>query len=216
WATFPGGNPFPVVLNKNITFATGGTFLINSPKMPNTQVNSWNLTVQKQLGSSWLLSASYIGNKAAHRWELLTGNPVQYIPGTCAAGQYGLTAAGPCSSTATANYLARRLFTSINPTAGQYIGPLDYYNTGLTSSYNGMTASVQRRFSNGLTGQANYTWSHCLSTDRQNYGGGTPNAGNGLLFPNNAAADKGNCLFDRRQIFNATAVYKVQKFANNT
>jgi Carboxypeptidase regulatory-like domain/TonB dependent receptor len=216
WATFPGGNPFPVNLNKNITFATGGTFLVNSPNMPNTQVNSWNLTVQKQFGTSWLFSASYIGNEAAHLWGLITGNPVQYIPGTCAAGQYGLTAAGPCSSTTTANYLARRQFTSINPTAGQYIGPLDYYDTGLTSSYQGMTTSIQRRLSNGFTGQANYTWSHCLSTDRQNYGGGTPNAGNGLLFPNNAAADKGNCLFDRRQIFNATVVYQVPKFANKT
>ncbi len=215
WATFPGGSPFPFTLNKNIVFATGGSFLINTPNEKNTSVNSWNLTVQKQLGSSWLLSASYIGNEAAHLWELITGNPVQYIPGTCSAGQYGLTAAGPCSSTATANYLARRLFTSLNPAAGQYIGPLDYYDTGLTSSYNGLTASVQRRFTKGFTAQANYTWSHCLSTDRQNYGGGTPNVGNGLLLPNDAAFDKGNCTFDRRQIFNATAVYQVPKFANS-
>ncbi len=186
WQTFPGGNPFPVNLNKNITFATGGTFLINSPHMPNTQVNSWNLTVQKQLGSSWLLSASYIGNEAAHLWELQAGNPVQYMGiGPCVLPIVG--AQTVCSTTTTANYLARRLFSSINPTAGQYIGPLDYYDTGLTSSYNGLTASVQRRFSKGVTAQANYTWSHCLSDDRQNYGGGTPNAGNGLLYTNNAA-----------------------------
>jgi hypothetical protein len=215
WATFPGGNPFPVNLNKSITFATGGTFLINSPHMPNTQVNSWNLTVQKQLGSSWLLSASYIGNEAAHLWELNAGNPVQYMgTGPCTLPIVGAQAV--CSTTATLNYLARRLFTSQNATAGQYIGPLDYYDTGLTSSYNGLTASVQRRFTRGFTAQANYTWSHCLSTDRQNYGGGTPNAGNGLLYINNAALDKGNCSFDRRQIFNATAVYQVPKFENKS
>ena len=214
WSTFPGGNPFPVNLNKNIVFATGGTFLINSPHMPNTQVNSWNLTVQKQLGSSWLLSGSYIGNEAAHLWELNAGNPVQYMgTGPCTLPIVGAQAV--CSTTATLNYLARRLISGINPAAGQLIGPLDNYDTGLTSSYNGLTASVQRRFSKGFTAQANYTWSHCLSDDRQNYGGGTPNAGNGLLFINNAALDKGNCSFDRRQIFNGTVVYQVPKFANS-
>ena len=64
WATFPGGNSFPVVLNKNIVFASGGSFLVNNSNQKNTAVNSWNLTVQKQVGSSWLFSGSYIGNEA--------------------------------------------------------------------------------------------------------------------------------------------------------
>ncbi len=41
---------------------------------------------------------------------------VVYIPGTCAAGQYGL--AGNCSSTA--NYANRRTLQLLNPTWASY------------------------------------------------------------------------------------------------
>ena len=43
---------------------------------------------------------------------------------------------------------------------------------------------------------------------------GTPNVGTGLLNSADANFDRGNCTFDRRQIFNATAVYQVPKFEN--
>jgi hypothetical protein len=172
------------------------------------------LTVQKQLGSSWLLSGSYIGNEAAHLWELRSGNPVQYLGlGPCTLPIVGFQPV--CSTTSTLNYLARRVFSSINPVAGKYIGVLDYYDDGLTSSYNGMTLSAQRRLAKGVSAQANYTLSHCISDDRENYGGGTPNGGIGELLLNNRAFDKGNCTFDRRQIFNLTAVAQVPRFSNH-
>ena len=38
-----------------------------------------------------------LGNHIIHVWNAVELNPAEYIPGNCAAGQYGLTAAGPCT-----------------------------------------------------------------------------------------------------------------------
>jgi hypothetical protein len=48
----------------------------------------------------------------------------------------------------------------------------------------------------------NYTWSHCIST----YDFGGELAGNNYQDPNNRAAEKANCNFDRRHIFNLSVV----------
>src|SRR6266566_1745639 len=66
---------------------------------PNMQVTQWNLSLQKQVGTDWLVSASYLGNETTHLFSTQHINPGVFIPGTCQTGQFGLTAAGPCSST---------------------------------------------------------------------------------------------------------------------
>ena len=60
----------------------------------------WNLSYQRQVASRMLLEVTYTGNKTDHIWVAgYEENPAIYIPGNCVAGQYGLTAAGPCSNT---------------------------------------------------------------------------------------------------------------------
>ena len=44
-----------------------------------------------------LIDVTYMGNRTNGIWLGYEENPSVYIPGNCAAGQYGLTAAGPCS-----------------------------------------------------------------------------------------------------------------------
>ena len=213
YAGFPGGNPFPVAASgASAYFPPYAPYLSNTYNEKTTAVNMWNLTVQKQIGSSWLLSGSYIGNEAAHLWGTYAGNPVQFLGlGPCTLPIIGAQAT--CSTTANYNY--RRLLTLLNPTASQGIGYMDFYDDGLTSSYNGMTLAVNKRLSRGVSFNANYTWGHCLSDDRQNYGGGTPNVGFNYLNSANRAFDKGNCTFDRRNIFNFTAVAQVPRFENS-
>ena len=49
-------------------------------------INQWNLTLQKQVGSAWLASASYMGNLGVHENQGYEGNPAIYIPGaSCVA-----------------------------------------------------------------------------------------------------------------------------------
>jgi hypothetical protein len=142
-------------------------------------------------------------------WGGNQGNPGVYISGTCSTGQYGLTAAGPCSNAGNVN--ARRLLDLLNPNDGSYYGSISQLDDGGNLRYNGLVLSVQRRASKGLTVQANYTWSHCIA-DLANPELGV--AGSLFMIPGNRRADLGNCpLSDRRHLFNLSAVYQTPKIS---
>ena len=96
WAGYPGGDPY--VQNTGTAksygfFPTSGVYAVSDTNLGSPQINTWNLSIQRQVGK-WLLSGSYLGNHTAHLWSSRELNPQIYIPGNCVAGQYGLTAAG--------------------------------------------------------------------------------------------------------------------------
>lgn len=225
FATNPGGNIYPYAVNKNAPFAPGGTYLFIPPNLKTPETMQWNLVIQRQLGNDWLVSATYVGSESEHLWDSYQVNPAVYIPGTCAAGQYGLKAPGPCSTVG--NYNARRAFTLANypgvilPNGATAFGYVDSFDSGATSSYDGLLLQVEKRFSKGFSAFANYTWSHCIGD--LSIGDSTGNAGQGLVIPNNRNYDRSNCqsneiggVFsaDRRQIFNLNLVYQTPRFSN--
>jgi len=197
WAGIPGGNPYPLAVSSNSPFINFGTyenFLLN-PKTTYSQ--QWNLSVQRQLGANWLVSANYIGTTIIHLWGGNQANPGINQPGAT-----------------TANVNTRRLFYGQNPTQGIFYGSINQLDDGGTGSYNGLVFSVQHRSSKGYSIQANYTYSHCIS-DLAN-----PElavAGANFTIPNNRRYDRSNCaLIDRRQLFNLSAVFEVPAFSNPT
>ncbi len=130
--------------------------------------------------------------------------------------------AGPCSTVGNQNY--RRVFVLNNypgtlfANGAPAFGYVDSFDSGATSSYNGLLLALQKRFSKGLSMNANYTWSHCIGD--LSIGDSTGNAGQGLAIPNNRNYDRSNCQSneiggtfsaDRRQIFNLTVVYQTPK-----
>jgi len=133
-----------------------------------------------------------------------------YIPGNCAAGQYGLTAPGPCSNTANVN--ARRVLNLANPVAAAAISNVTAYDSGATANYNGMILSENWRATSSVNVIANYTWSHCIG--EANNGTTTPNPGSNYIHLNNRALDAGNCSQDRRNVFNLTVVGRTPAFSN--
>jgi hypothetical protein len=210
WAAFPGGNPFPVSPNpKSALFVPFGPFLSIDPNKKNTAVNSWNLTVQKQIGAPWLVTASYIGSETAHLWLTNALNP-SVLTSACPVGT---PPPFPAACTSTLNQ--RRLLNLMNPAQGKFYGSVDGVNDGGTQSYNALMTSVQRRLAKGVSFNANYTWSHCLTTDRFGHGGGTMNPNNTYLNPASINYDKGPCSWDRRHIFNLSGVAQMPKFSNN-
>src|SRR5437867_274153 len=224
---YPGGIPFPFVLNKNVPYAADGVYDTFDPNTRVPYVQQWNLGIQKQIGKDWLVSSSYIGNELTHMTgarELdqaifFPGNPVN---GVCTAQGFTLqVASGACSTVANTN--ARRLLRLINPAEGSKMSILDTWDDGGTRSYNGMLLSVEKRFSRGYSFGANYTWSHCIGNPANtllNAGAG----GTGLYIAPTRDGDRGDCLRipginaigeDRRHSVNMTGLVNSPKFSNH-
>ncbi len=213
WLGYPGGNPFPLPkVDANALFAPfGNYFVIQNDAKPATR-NSWNVSLQKQIGTDWLVSANYLGNQAAHVWGARELNPGIFIPGgSCTLG--GVTY-NPCSTAGNSN-ARRRLGLTYPNVGGSTIAFLSQWEAQGTQSYHGLLLNVQRRPVRGISVSANYTLSHCISdfNASQTGSGGTP--GKTYLDPNNRHFDRGNCETDRRQIFNFTALAEVPRLENN-
>ena len=205
---YPGGNPYPTTQNPNTPYPTAGYYETVPLHVKNTYVEQENLTLQKQLGSSWLLKASYLGNNTIHLWTDQDLNPAVYVPGNCAAGQYGLKVAGPCSTLG--NEQARRLLTQLNPSQGPYYGSLEYLDDGGTASYNALLVSAEHRLSSHFSMLANYTWAHCIGDPQT-----TELSGPMYTNVNDRRFDRGNCTaVDVRQNFNLSAVLQSPHYSS--
>jgi hypothetical protein len=211
WQGYPGGDPFPTPAPPpaNFQFPTSGSYVSMPLHVRSTYMQQWNVAIEKQFGKNLRLTATYMGNKTSHLWLAREIDPAVYVPGNCTAGQYGLTAAGACSTLANVNQ--RRVLYLANPAQGQYYGSVSMLDDGGNADYSGLLLSAEHRFSNHFTALANYTWSHCLSDGDQSNGGGISNM---YQNPNNRAAEYGNCTTDRRQIFNSSLVAQSPTFGS--
>ena len=84
WASYPGGNPIPALAaangivhpSKNAAFPGFGTYFnypLDNYQPPYT--NQWNVSIQRQVGANWLLTANYIGNSQIHLYTSRPGEP---------------------------------------------------------------------------------------------------------------------------------------------
>jgi hypothetical protein len=217
FSTVPGGNPFPGTFGPDAPFVQSGSFMAMEPNAKGTTVYSWNLSIQRQFGHEWLFSTTYMGNETAHLWGTQQLNPAVIVP--CPGGATLTT----CNTTNNTN--ERRLASLLNPQEGKYLGYVDQFTSGGTASYNALLLSTQKRMSHGVSFNANYTWSHCISDiyAGSNVGG----VGAGYLDPNNRHFDRANCQtptldpnsansLDRRHIANISAVLASPNFAGRT
>jgi hypothetical protein len=212
WSDYPGGNPFPTTFDKNAPFALYGFFFNADYNTKATYAQTWNLSVQRQVGQDLLASASYLGGRIVHIWELVPKNPAIYL-GTGPCTLNGVVYS-TCSTTNNTNQ--RRRLVLEKPVDGQYFGAIDQVDSGGTSQYHGLLLSVQRRAANGVNIGGNYTWSHC-NGDPGGAGGAPGSSGDsGIVFPENRRLDGGNCNSDRRHVLNLTAVAETPQFANRT
>lgn len=187
---YPGGNPFPPTASY---FPQYALFVVLPQNFKPMSVAQWNVSYQRQFGSSWLASVSYIGNKTSHVWLGQETNPAVYSPSVCTEFSKGCT---------TSNTNQRRVLNQLDPSQGRYYGGLDYVYDGGNANYTALLVSAQQRLSHGVTFLANYTWSHCISE-----GDFTRDiAGPTFLNPYNLAMDRGDCNFDIRHIINASIV----------
>lgn len=179
----------------SISQAVPGFVPPNFTNFPNTFFQPtyyrWNFEVQQSLGWRTVLKVNYSG---MHGKQVPIG--AQAInaycpPSVCPGGFAGLPAAPPSAAFGTVN---------------------QYFSAG-NSNYNGVTISLQRRISQGLTFNLNYTWSHALD-DVSN--GGIVNEPFSFLATNvsittpqnpfNFRANYGNSAYDVRNYLSASLV----------
>jgi hypothetical protein len=212
WLGYPGGSPYPITVSKNVAFPTNAAWVVIPRNLPAVYVNQWNFSIQRQISTSWLVSANYMGSEATHILSSIEGDPAIYLPGaSCVINGVNYS---PCSSVA--NTTQRRMLNLLNPAQGKYFGSIVTENATGTMSYNGLFLTAQRRISRGLTVQANYTYSHCINTGTQQLisvpiiAGISPVASRAGL--------RGNCISleeDRRQNFNLSTVYSMPQYSNH-
>jgi len=211
------GSPYPFLVYKG--FVHDGDQISTDININAPRTSSWNLSLQRQLGTDWVVSAAYMGANTTHIWIQDYLNPAQVI-GTPRATNCGSLPVSQCSGPD--NVPERRLFNQLRPLApvgaagpGNEIirmGTVSRQYSGATMSYEGLLLSAQKRFSRGTTLQANYTWSHCLG-DAADIVSSGPDAGESHTKPGDRTFDRGNCNGDRRHIFNLTAVGRTPKFS---
>jgi hypothetical protein len=186
WQNQAGGNPFPLPpIDANAAFVPGGTFINWDYDMRPPYVQARNLTIERQVGTDWLLSASYIGSHTIHLISLQAFNPAVFLGNTPTCNVNGITIAACNTAVSTAQ---RRKMSLLNPAQGRFYGDVGHGDYGGTANYDGLLLSVQRRFGHGVTVSANYTWSHCISdyiVDSQLL------QGQGYTNPNNRRFDRG-------------------------
>jgi hypothetical protein len=226
-----GADPFPQFV---------GTGPANAAYLPNslvfsypqtikpTSVMQYNLSVEKQVGSSWLISATYLGNQQRHLWGNNEENPS--AQGPCPPGYplpalLGPCVPGPCppglppfacpAGLATHRLLAKYdapATGEVGPQGGDLYGETLLLEEGGTGNYNGLLLSAQHQFAHHFTSTTNYTWSHCIS---DNY---TTTLGFFLAAeaePFNRHYDRGNCpSADTHNVFNQSFVAETPHFSN--
>jgi hypothetical protein len=218
-ATQPNIFPTPTA-SPDVVFTSFGPYLSLNYDLKTPYVDSWNITIERQLATSWVVSAGYIGSHTSNILEttpLNSADPTVTVArdvngnvlpnGTC--NPAGAAAAFQTCMTQFVNQ--RRPIYLANPAVGQYYGPLDAYVTDGTQHYNGLLLSVGRRSARGLTVNANYTLSHCFGSP-DGGGAATANLGTGYNDPNNLHFDDGNCTSDRRHVFVLTAGAEMPQF----
>jgi hypothetical protein len=194
---YPGGNPFPgPPPTKNAVFNPLGTYTSLPLNLHHMYMQQWDLSLQRQLGSNWLISASYLGNKAVHLRAGYEQNPAIYGPGATLS-----------------NTNQRRLLYLLNPVAGAFYSTITTMDDGVDTNYHALRLSAQHRFSHNFTLLSVYTWSHCLQTgeviaDRLSLGANT------YQNPANRNADYGACDADLRHNIVNSVVYQTPKFTN--
>ncbi|MBC8165239.1 MAG: TonB-dependent receptor, partial [Bryobacteraceae bacterium] len=138
---------------------------------------SWNLTLQKDFGAGWVAQAGYVGTHTLKQHTRFNVN-------------YGLLGGGAASQA----FAARGITGSLT-----VILPVEQMK------YHSLQTSLQKRYANGFTMQANYTWSKWTGICCDDSGDGQPR----ILIPEYFRLNRALMPGDRTHNFRLSSIYEV-------
>jgi hypothetical protein len=154
-------------------------FTVNPRTYTNGYVQQWNLAMQREVGFQTALTVSYVGNKGTHLERRQQANAA--LP----------PAAGSLNN--------RRFFPAY--------GSITMQDSSSFSTYHSLQAQGEKRYSNGLSLLAGYTWSKSLD-DTSSWIGVGP-GDNLAQDPSRIFLEKGLSSFDVRHRFTLSYVYEL-------
>jgi hypothetical protein len=203
-----GGNPHPIATNRNTNYPAFGAFGVMDPDINPPRVQSYNVTLEKQLATNWSATVNYLGRYSDHLWAEEALNPGVFMGlGPCTINGVNYTV---CSTLANLNQ--RRKFSLENPAQGALLGFVDEHNDVGWQRYNGLRLTATRRSAAGLNLSGNYTYSRCVGTATPQ---AFPQIASGYTNPDNPDMDKGHCDQDRTHLANITAGWETPEFGNS-
>lgn len=173
------------------------------------QVNQWNLQIQQELAKDLILTVGYIGSAGAHLKsgiENLNNIPKSNFGRGDALANYNLSANGVGSP-----------YAGFNGNVQQALRPFPQYGFIATdcclqnvghSSYEALIASLERRFHDGLSLTASYTW----SKDITNADSALPGTNGGVAQiqdPFNSKSQKSLSIQDIPNMFVSSFLYEL-------
>jgi hypothetical protein len=179
---------------------------INSPR-----AQQWNLMVERQLGASWGVSASYLGSYSDRLWAQSALNPGVFLgTGPCTLN----TSTGPrtfpvCSVNGNLNQ--RRTLSLENPVRAAQIGALDLNTDIGWQKYSGLKLAARHRSTTGVSLNASYTLSKCKGTTTATTFNQTSA---GYSIPDDPDFDAGYCDQDRKHLGTLNAGYQTPEVGN--
>jgi outer membrane receptor protein involved in Fe transport len=175
-------NPFPAPKNPPSTavFPQFTTQFLNAADFRNPYIQSWNLTIEREMWGGFVSRAAYAASKGTRLMTLRELNAAVFTPG---------------ATTATTNQ--RRPF-------GPAMGSSTIVEAVGNSTFHSFQWTVERRFRDGFTILANYQFSKSIDDTSANKGTGQVRTN-----PNNQAFDKGLSDFNRPQVFNFSGLWEL-------
>jgi hypothetical protein len=204
-----GGDPHPITASREVQFIPFGAYGATDPAINSPRVQSWNVTLERQVGTDWGVAASYLGSYTDRLWMQVQLNPGVFL-GTAPCVLGGVTYP-VCSTAANVNQRRKLTLDNENPASAALIGNLDLHTSIGTQDYRGLRLSVRRRSTDGIALSANYTISRCYG---DNTTGGFPQLAQGPTNPDDLDADRGHCDQDRTHISNLTLGYQTPELGN--
>ena len=165
-------NPFPIDpfnVPSDVAFVRPHNVFSYAEDFENGTLQSWNLTVERELIPTWLLRVAYAGSRGSNLAIGREANPALYTPG---------------ATTATTN--ARR------PLAPAF-GSITLIEATGESTYHSLQTTVDKRFARGFSLLANYTLSKAMDHSSENKQTGATQTN-----PYDLEFDWGPANFDRR------------------
>ena len=143
------GIPRPAPLDLN---SPSGQYRFLEPNSKAAYVQQWDLSLQREFGSSWLVDTSYVGTRGLNILQIV--DPNQPVPGPGAISN-------------------RRPYFAVAPDLTLSVGA----SSG-ASTYHSLQAKLQKRLSRGLYFLTSYTLSKNISEGDSNFSNGTPGVSN--------------------------------------